>query len=356
MTRTILRLLAVVGAATATLAFAANALATPKLIISGTTVQVTEDKSDAAPLKITIYMPSGYSAALAQTAGAQIGTVHADLQALAISPDAIIQADGTVLAGDPSSSALQSSGTQCTGTPTHAAIWLLHVTVSGTTLDVPVYLDPTSGTETALGIAKLVLCLPNPYEQAAPGTRAAFGVKIINAKMTLNAGVITPPTTAGTYLWRSTITPWTANGATPHAAGTIEAQSIVTLPAVTTLKASVKSIKHKKGKKITYTNSVTLTGTVTENGSPVAGATVNIFSGAKKVATVTTGASGTFSKKLGLGKKTSYKATVTVADRSASCISALPATQVPGGCASATQPGWTATTNSVSAKPKTPVR
>src|SRR5438874_2024140 len=94
------RLLAAGGAAVASLALASGALATPRLIVSGTTIQVTEDKSDAAPLKITIYLATGFSATLGQAAGTQIGGVHADLQALQISPDAIIQADGTVLTAD----------------------------------------------------------------------------------------------------------------------------------------------------------------------------------------------------------------------------------------------------------------
>src|SRR2546425_5345697 len=96
------RLLALAGAAIASLALASGALATPRLIIGGSTIQVTEEKSDAAPLKITIYIATGFSATLGQAAGTQIGTVHADLQALAISPDAIIQAEGTVLTDTPS--------------------------------------------------------------------------------------------------------------------------------------------------------------------------------------------------------------------------------------------------------------
>jgi len=100
------RLLAVAGAAVASLALASGALATQRLIVSASTIQVTEDKSDAAPLKITIYIATGFSATLGQAAGTQIGAVHADLQALAISPDAIIPADGTVLADDPGSAVL----------------------------------------------------------------------------------------------------------------------------------------------------------------------------------------------------------------------------------------------------------
>src|SRR6476620_12737950 len=109
--RTILRLLVLGCAATGSLALAGTALAkTPQLLVSGsqstaasaeTVIEVKEVKEDAAPLRIAIYLPIGYTANITQAAGTQIGTVNADLQALAISPDAIIQAEGTVLTAAP---------------------------------------------------------------------------------------------------------------------------------------------------------------------------------------------------------------------------------------------------------------
>jgi hypothetical protein len=356
MRTTAFRFLALAGAATTTLALAANALATPRLIVSGgpatgvaaaTTIQVTEDKTDAAPLKITIYQPAGYDAKLNQVAGTQIGTVHADLQALAISPDAIIQADGTVLADDPGK---YVSNTCSPGT--HAAVWLLHVTVSGQTIDVPVYLDPTTGTEQALGAAKLVLCLSDPYDTAPATIRAPFGVKLINAKLVLNSGVITNPSTAGTYLWRTTITPWNPASPAPDAAKTIEAQSIVALPVALSLKATVKAVRHKRGKKTTVTNSVLLSGSLLENLQGVQGATVTILAGGKKIGTTTTSASGAFSRQAGLNKKTTFQAQVTVAQRDTPCVSPLPATSVPGGCVSATVGGYSLSSSTVTATPK----
>jgi hypothetical protein len=354
--RTVFRFLALAGAAAATLALAANALATPRLIVSGgptpsvaaaTTIQITEDKSDAAPLKISIYQPAGYAAVLNQLVGTQIGTVHADLQALAISPDAIIQADGTVLVDDP---AKYTSNTCAPGT--HAAVWLLHVTVSGQTIDVPVYLDPTTGTEQALGAAKLVLCLSDPYDTAPAAIRAPFGVKLINAKLVLNSGVITNPSSAGTFLWRTIITPWNPATPAPDAAKTIEAQSVVTIPDTLSLKATVKTVRHKHGKKTTVTNSVLLSGKLLENLQGVQGASVTILAGGKKIGTTTTNASGTFSRQAGLNKKTTFQAKVTVAQRDTACVSPLPASSVPGGCTGATIGGYTLSSNVVSATPK----
>jgi hypothetical protein len=338
------RLSLLAAAAAIVLAVTGLAAATPRLIISGTTIQVLEEKTDAAPLKITIYVPSGYTASLAQTPNSQIGTVHADLQALQISPDAIIQADGTVLAGDTNSSQLQAAATQCTGSAMHAAIWLLHITVSGTTLDVPEFIDPTAGTETALGAAKIQLCLPDPYDNAGPA-RAAFGAKIINAQMTINSSVIAPPP-SGSYLWRSIITPWNPAAPAPDAAHTVEAQAFVALPHAATLKAKVKHTGKGKKRKST----VTLSGSVGEGGTGVSGASVVLYAAGKKVATVTTSSSGTYSKSFALKKKTSFQAKISVAQRDASCQSPLPATSVPGGCASATLAGWTATATA-SAKP-----
>jgi hypothetical protein len=351
MRTTVIRFLALACASSAALALSANALATPRLIVSGgnapsaaaaTTVQVTEDKADPAPLKITIYQATGYAATLGQPAGTQIGTVHADLQALAISADAIIQADGTVLAADP---ATYASNTCSPGA--HAAVWLLHVTVSGQTIDVPVYLDPTSGAEAALGSAKLVLCLSDPYDTAPASIRAPFGVKLINAKMVLNSGIITNPATAGTFLWRATITPWNPATPAPDAAKTVEVQSVVTLPpGKATLKATVKKIKKPKH------SVATVSGTVTENGVAVSGASVAIFANGKKVATVKTNANGVFAKAFTIKKATKFQAKVAVAQHDTACVSPLPTSSVPGGCVGASIGAWAASSPTVATKPK----
>jgi hypothetical protein len=360
MSRTV-RLSTLAAAATASLALAGNALAKPQLLVRGasatgasgaTVVEVKEAKEDAAPARIAIYIPPGYAASTTQAPGTQIGTVHADLQALAISPDAIIQADGTLLTADPSTFL-----TNTCAPGMHAAVWLLHVSVTGQTIDVPVYVDPTSGAEAALGVTKLVLCLSNPYEQATPPTsRAPFGVKIIDARLTLAAGTITNPAAAGPYLWRTVITPWTINGATPNAVGTFEAQSLVNLPIKASLSAKVKTtrrVTRVRGKRrVKVANSVLLSGRLLEILNGVPGAKVAFFANGKSAGTATTNASGTFTRTMALARKTAFRASIVVPVRNISCITPLPATSAPGGCVSATLSGYTITTATVVATPK----
>jgi hypothetical protein len=356
--------LALVCAPTASFALPGNAAATtPQLIVSGaqatgasatTTIHVKEARTDAAPLTISIYMPAGYTVNLGQAVGTQIGTVKYKIQLLAFSADTVADVDGTILVADRGSAALQTGATECTGTPTHAAIWQLHTVASGQTFDLPVYVDPTTGTEAAFSSAKLALCLPNPYEQALPGTRAPAGAKIFDARATLSAGVITNPTAAGAYLWRSVTTPWTANGQASNAAGTMEAQGIVTIPSSLSLKAAVKTIAHKLHGKRKVTNSVVLSGKLREGLQGVADARVTVYVNGKTTGSTTTNATGSFSfsRRLGLSNKASFMATGTVPTRETACVSALPAALIPAGCASATLAGYKLSSNTVTATPR----
>ena len=104
-----------------------------------------------------------------------------------------------------------------------------------------------------------------------------------------------------------------------------------------------------------------MSGTATEGGVPVAGASVAIQRGAKatklaKAGSATTSASGTWSASGKLtGKAPVYfKATATVKERDATaqgCATPLPATVAPGGCSSATLGAWTVSSPVAKLKP-----
>jgi hypothetical protein len=349
------RLLVLGGAATASLALAASAFGKTQLLVTAaaelgasatTVVHIREETTDAAPSRVTIYLPSGYVANLGQTAGTRIGTVTASVQRLMLSPDAI-DVPGTIVTDTPANYASSFCAPGL-----HAAVWLVHLDVQGTTVDVPVYVDRTTGNEAPFSSAKLVLCLANPYEQAAPRTRAPTGLSLVDTKLTLSAGMVTNPTFAGSFVWRAVVTPWTANGAAENARGTIEAQSIVNIPSSLSLKARVQTKRHTKGGRTTVANSVLLSGKLLEDLKGVAGARITFFANGKTVGSAPTATDGAFLRKTSLTRPTTLRATATVPSRETKCVSPLSVNEAPAGCSAATIAGYKIGSDTVTARPR----
>jgi hypothetical protein len=196
-----------------------------------------------------------------------------------------------------------------------------------------------------------MLCLPQPYAKTLPDF-SPLGTKIVDATMRLSAGVLTNPVAAGTYVWRSVLTPWTASGAAPSPDGTMEAQGIVAIPSALSLKATRRTTRHKRHGRSTVANSVLLSGKLLENLRGLGGARIAFFANGKSAGSATTGPTGAFAKTADLTKSTTYRATATVPTREAACVSPLPAMLAPAGCVSATQAGYKISSNGVSATPK----
>ncbi|HEX7311837.1 MAG TPA: hypothetical protein VF232_11725 [Gaiellaceae bacterium] len=349
------RLLVLGGAATASLALAASAFGRTQLLVTGATelgasattvVHLRAETSDAAPSRVTIYLPLGYAANLGQTAGTQIGTVAASAQRLMLSPDAV-DVPGTIVTDTPANyvNSFCAPGL-------HSAVWLVHLNVQGTTVDVPVYVDRTTGNEVPFSSAKLVMCLANPYAQAVPGTRAPTGLRLVDTKLTFSAGMVTNPTLLGSFVWRAVVTPWTANGAAANAPGTIETQSIVNIPSSLSLKAKVQTKRHTRAGQTTVTNSVLLSGKLIEDLRGVPGARITFFANGKTAGSAASGVSGAFSRKTSLARTTTLRATATVAPRETVCVSPLSVTAAPAGCVAATIAGYKVGSNTVIARPR----
>ena len=77
----------------------------------------------------------------------------------------------------------------CIQEATPTAVWLLQLTAAGQTINLPAYVLPTAGAETALGPAKIRFCLAPP-DIPSPGG-ATFGAKFLSAALTVN-GVFSP--------------------------------------------------------------------------------------------------------------------------------------------------------------------
>jgi hypothetical protein len=336
------------GAAFCALAFAQGAFAantatiavthTP-MVLSGsgsTTIHVAIPQATDPMAAINIFVPSGYTVNTTQSAGTTIG----DVDSTAFSRDAglTLPLSGKVTVDNPASHTSDSQA--CAGTPNSQAVWILNLSVAGQAIQLPLYLNPTVGAQTALGKYRLTICLPPPDVPVGTPGRSAQGAQVLDARFTVS-NVFTTPLTPAAQVWETLFTPYTPNTGRPNALGTFEARAIVPVPAVVSL---AKSYTAK-------TNSWKVAGKVTEGGEPVAGATVRVARGnaqavLPKSTTARTSSTGTYvaSGKLVPRKTTFFRASVTVPERpnAAGCATPLPAAVAPQGCVSATMSGWSA--------------
>src|SRR4051794_37935106 len=139
MMRKTIRLVVLACAGSLALSFAGNALATQKIEIfqaryalGGTAnldLKVSQDDVDAAPAKVQILVPQGYTVTLNQAIGSTVGTVDAHAKAKIAGADVLLPLNGPIQVANPASYTSQS--TACTGRPLHQAVWILQLTAAG---------------------------------------------------------------------------------------------------------------------------------------------------------------------------------------------------------------------------------
>jgi hypothetical protein len=325
--KTILRLAVLTLVGTTALALAGNALATQKLSVkqstTSLTIQVSQAQTDPQPLRISIYVPTGYSINSSAAPGTKIGSTTGTV----FSRDANIPLplSGDVVAVPPTTNA-----PGCDPVP-HLAVWNLALSVAGQTINLPVHVDQTTGADAALGAYKLVVCLaPDDVPLGTPG-RSPNGARLLDATFTVD-NVFTVP--AGQSIWKAITTPWA--GGAPNAAGTVETRAVVGNGTVTLAK------KVNAPRRL-----VKFTGKVTQSGTAVSGAKVTLLVNGKSAGfSARTNGSGSYSivlKKTGKKTTSTFQARTTVAERditTTGCASPTPG--VPGGCVNATASTFTA--------------
>lgn len=322
--RRFIRLAIAAGAVVSALAFSGSALAAyaPSLTVTSqrsapgkpTAILLghVQTAADDATAKDTIYAPLGYGVNLSQAAGTKIGDVSARL-ILRNGGNAEVDVDGQVIADNP---ALYQSNPCAPGL--HGAVWKLNITVAGTPLTVPIYVDAvTAGPEATFASAKIQLCLAGPI-----GTPA--GAQLLFAFFDVN-GVFTNPANTQNRIWHATFTPYVAGSPNPNPVGTTEGQALV--PGRVAL--TVKSKSLKKGR-------VTISGKLLVNGRPYRGAVIELYVGNKKVGQARTNASGSYTFRKKIRKKTRFGVQVLELTDLALPCPGPPLPGVPQGCKTAT--------------------
>jgi hypothetical protein len=275
-------------AAFATLAFASSAFASfaPKLVVSSldvggpTRIGVVTSNADDPTAKVTIYVPTGFGVAT-PAPNTKLGDVTATAAAADLG-GAVLPLTGE-LDAIAATATTTAAAQQCGVTPTQT--WDLHLTAAGQTLDIPMFVVTTVGSEAAMGPAKLVVCLPPPDVPAGTPGRATFGAKLLSA--TFSSTAIAEPTTTGDYRWTSLWTPYNPGKGTPNAAGSVETQSLRHLPIIlhfATSKKRVVTYTKVKGKRVKHVATVLRwKANVTENGKAPGSATIGVFYKNKRI-------------------------------------------------------------------------
>ena len=169
--------------------------------------------------KVVLYLPTGYKVDLAKPPGAHIGS------AVAFDSNGV----GTlaqIVVDDPASHTADACAPGL-----HQAVWLLNVANPSKLPVIPILVDTTSGTEAGLGGVKAQFCLP-------PSSSGTERVRLLS----LDLGMLTNPSTAGSYTWRAYVTPYAAGA--PNDAGTFELRATLPLPIRLTLKGGYNKRSH----------------------------------------------------------------------------------------------------------------
>jgi hypothetical protein len=326
--KTLLKLAVLALAGTAALALAGNALATQKLSVTQSatslTIKVTQAQTDPQPAKIQIFVPTGYSLNTSAAPGTVIGTTSGSV--FARDANIPLPLSGDVVVAPPNTSAAPCF------TGTHLAVWLLRLQVAGQSIQLPIAVDPTTGTNAAFGAFQLVTCLaPSDVPQGTPG-RSPNGAQLLEAVFTVN-NIFTVPADQST--WKALTTPYTPGTVVPNVVGSVETRSLVGTGSLTL----ATRVTNKK-KRI-----LRISGRLTQTGVAVAGAQVRLLlNGKASKFTARSSATGAYSivlRKTGRKSTTTFQARVTVAERDIT-TTGCSAPTLPGvACVSATASAFT---------------
>jgi hypothetical protein len=289
---------------------------------AGSAASYSQAASDDSLGSLTFYVPSGFTALLAQPEGSAVGTVKASGVA-ADSGTSAINLTGAINAATATTSVSFGGSTQtvgalatsCTGTPVHSAYWVLNLSGGGQTVQVPAFVDDVPLTSPLSDLANdtIKVCFAPPDVPAGSPGRSPSGLRFTGLEIVPNAFSVPP----GWYVWHALAIPFVKGAATLNTAGAVEAQSVDRTPQSVTLKG--KAVKGKRG-------TVAVTGAVIAGGKGIKGATVSVQIGTKVVGKATTGSAGTYRVAVKLPGKTAMLTATAVHPSSSagSCSAAFP--------------------------------
>jgi hypothetical protein len=269
----------------------------------------TIGRNDDPIAKVQLYAPVGFTLT-APPVGGKVGTAAGVSIATDVGNDEE-HLRGDIVAVNPADPAYAQLSATCDNVA-HAAVWVARLQAAGQSLNVPIFVDRTTGAEAQLASTKLVVCLAPQDAPVGSAVKTPGGEKLVS--FTFNLTALSNPSAAGEYRWRSLWTPYVSGTATIDPAKTVEAQSVVRLPGSLSLTAT----RFKQGKRtfVTVRGHVAAPPTKLAAGADVgAGTAVSLLVGktpAKLSAFkgVATTAAGDFTRTVRVAKPTYFRAGV----------------------------------------------
>ena len=252
--------------------------ANPRLGVKAVTGVALSVPAAAAQVgKVTLYVPAGYSFDPTAAPGTPEGHVFMDT--------ASDFAFGDLKAVNPAAYLNTPQAEACAPGP-HVAVWTMRLEFlfSSDVPVVPIYIDPTSGDEAALGAYKLQVCLPLSGLVSPGGPPLDSKMRTIGFVFTR----FTNPSSAADYLWRAFVSNPDVSG-NPDPATTYELRSDMPLPSKLTLAGKFDSAHHR----------AVLTGRLTTKASAVSQIPITLYRRGKAglwkaVASTRTSANGSY--------------------------------------------------------------
>jgi len=272
-------------------------------------------KGPPPPAAVAIDVPAQYAIDVAATPGSVAGFGFMSSFASSSRAASSVSVFGELIVADPASYASDPTAQACVPGP-YLAVWRLDTTVLGFSLSVPVFVVRSAGSATGI---ELHFCAPTPT--TADGKPAAAPIDLTSLELFLTQ--ITPPTSAGTFLWHSFVTPKTPGTNAPNSAATYELRALVPVPHKLAVKGSFEA----------KLRAAVLTGSLTEAGKAQAHADVFVATSGSDAFPIhaRTDAHGRFTLKERISRTTTFL--LDVPDQTVGCTGA---TTAPGGCLSTT--------------------
>jgi hypothetical protein len=279
---------------------------------------VAQTRTDDPTAKIDILVPAGYQENYNQAVGSTIGDVSA-VVILRAAGDAEVTVTGTVRVDNPADPKYVSPAQNRCAPGLHTNVWVLNVSISGSPLQVPIYVDDLTAVPGAS--ARIQLCLLGPV-----GTPS--GAQLLSALFAVK-GVFTNPSSRNVYAWSALFTPYFPGTPNPNLVGTVEGRALVPIPVRIAITA------RKRGKVATLSGTITLPGGLLP-------ARLELWAGPsarrlRRVARVSVSGRGRFSARRRITKTTVFGVRVELVGASIPLSTGCAgASRAPRGCVSAT--------------------